>query len=361
MEGEFMNENTNKDYDCREQSIWHDPNFRDIGEDEHVTRLNGEKITVSPHASKRKMPTGLRLILIALVIGFIAELAWCVYNNVNPETIWLIQRAAHAVLPDKTIETSARLTNMHGVTLADKQVDDYWILDSEEEVLIWMDLPDCPEDLCGKLISTFPYEVTAGETGVVNLKLKTDANITYKAQLKFQAADDLTLETGVQHKLHGNSGQIEFHNDTSYEMCSLTDILGPGRKSYVHYSLYTSGTNGPVAFRGGSSSIGYYMTYDVKAVGDFNKKQYVETSSHIYDPDLDHQRLPLEDPPADPAEEEAKPELPKPSKPMPKPTAKPMPKPTAKPMPKPTEKPMPAEGINEENGNLKPRTSLPER
>lgn len=168
-----------------------------------------------------------------------------------------------------------RLTNMFGVTLSEKYVDGRWTLGSEEEVLVWMDLPNDIDQLKGRLESTFPYRVKAGETGKIKIKLLSYENDTvYTGTLKFVATEDLVLESGVSHKSHTNSGEVQFWNDVSCEMNCLEDILGSGKKTYMHYSLYTSSKNAPIIFSGGYSSTGYNMLYDIRAIGRFDYSDY---------------------------------------------------------------------------------------
>lgn len=200
------------------------------------------------------------------------------------------------------LTTSARLTNMYGVTLDEKYVDGHWVLGSKEEVLVWMDLPTDIDHFKGNLEATFPYEVKAGKTGTINVKLTNHENATiYMAALEFVADDDLVLEAGISHKAHGNSGDVGFWNSSSYEMNCLKDILGPGKKSYMHFSIYTSSQNDPVVFSGKHlSSVGYDVNYDIRAIGNFSERRYERVYGAIaVKEDLIGKMLPLEPSPSE--------------------------------------------------------------
>lgn len=195
---------------------------------------------------------------------------------------------------------TVRLTNMYGVTLEDALVDGRWMLREDQDVLVWMDLPTDIEQLDGKVESTFPYEVKAGETGVIEIAVTSYEDETiYNGTLEFVAEDDLTLEAGVRHNPHSNSGDIQFWNDNAYEMNCLSDILGKGKKSYMHYALFTSAENEPIVFCGGYSSVGYNMQYDVRAIGDFDNDGYIYVHGGTYYEGLKGKMLPCEPAPGE--------------------------------------------------------------
>lgn len=210
----------------------------------------------------------------------------------------IVRKSEAPALTEKNVDI--RLTNMYGETLSDKYTNGYWTLGSEEEVLVWMDLPNDIDQLDGRLESTFPYEVKAGETGQIDVKLTSDENGTiYTGTLNFVAADDLTLESGVEHKAHSNSGDVTFWNDECYEMSCLTDILDAGKKTYMHYSLYTSSKNVPIIFNGGYSSVGYDMDYDIRAIGEFGNNTYERVHGGTVNEKVIANQLPTEPSPSE--------------------------------------------------------------
>ena len=171
----------------------------------------------------------------------------------------------------EVVETELRLTDLDGATLDGALVDGQWTLSKDQEVLVWMDLPTDIAYLDGKVSSSFPYEVSAGETGAIHVELVSYENhTTYVGDLEFVATDDLTLETGIKHADHKNSGNVILVNDNDRGINCPDQVDHP--RVYMHYSLFTSAKNEPIIYDGGSYSLGCEMQYKISAIGDFDAR-----------------------------------------------------------------------------------------
>ncbi len=187
-------------------------------------------------------------ILFTMIVNKMPKLS--VYNSEHPTR--------------QIVTCDFRLTDTNGLSL-DKNANGQWELSSDQDVLVWLDLPDDIEELDADISSSYPYEVKAGETGVIKIEAYCSSNYTeYIGSLEFVATDDLTLGA-VGHGANYHNSSIVINNDTNRNFSWMEE----GKHAYVHYPLYTScaGEYNVYPIRGGQSSTGYEVSFDISATG----------------------------------------------------------------------------------------------
>lgn len=163
------------------------------------------------------------------------------------------------------IECPIRLANIDGLD-AERYTPDQWLLSEDQDVLVWLDLPNNVDEFHLNISSTYPYEVKAGETGTIQIKaVDTYEHKTYTGTLEFRAEDDLTIGALTGHGGNLRNESLEVHNGNTL----MLPWMQPGKHAYIHYGLYTSceGKYGVATIDGGENSVGYYASYTIEPLG----------------------------------------------------------------------------------------------
>lgn len=171
-------------------------------------------------------------------------------------------RVVHPIL--KVVECSASFTDIYGIDIS-RNSNNQWELSANQDLLVWVDLPSNIDQLDADIVSSYPYEVKAGETAAVHFEVYCINNYTkYTAEVNFVAVDDLTLGS-VCHGTNLRNRSIGISNGTERNF----SWMEPGKHAYVHYPLYTScaGEYNVYKIRGGRSSVGYDVDFEINAIG----------------------------------------------------------------------------------------------
>ena len=163
------------------------------------------------------------------------------------------------------IECPIRLANIDGLD-AERYTPDQWLLSEDQDVLVWLDLPNNVDEFHLNISSTYPYEVKAGETGTIQIKaVDTYEHKTYTGTLEFRAEDDLIIGALTGHGGNLRNESLEVHNGDT----PMFPWMQPGKHAYIHYGLYTSceGKYGVATIDGGENSVGYYASYTIEPLG----------------------------------------------------------------------------------------------